>query len=65
MALEELNARIALLLTSMEDKPEDMHELHEVIRQKLAQLDAMGMPRPADLVELEKKLDADLNPPKA
>jgi hypothetical protein len=65
MALEELNARIALLLTSMEDKPEDMHELHEMIRQKLAQMDAMGMPRPADLVELEKKLDADLNPPKA
>jgi hypothetical protein len=65
MALEELNARIALLLTSMEDKPEDMHELHEMIRQKLAQLDAMGMPRPADLVELEKKLDADLNQPKA
>jgi hypothetical protein len=64
MALEELNARIALLLTSIEDKPEDMHELHELIRQKLAQLDAMGMPRPADLVELEKKLDADLNPPK-
>jgi hypothetical protein len=64
MALDELNARIALLLTSIEDKPEDMHELHEVIRQKLAQLDAMGMPRPADLVELEKKLDADLNPPK-
>jgi hypothetical protein len=65
MALDELNARIALLLTSIEDRPEDMHELHELIRQKLAQLDAMGLPRPADLVELEKKLDADLNPPKA
>jgi hypothetical protein len=65
MALDELNTRIALLLTSIEDKPEDMHELHEVIRQKLAQLDAMGLPLPADLVELEKKLDADLNPPKA
>lgn len=65
MALEELNARIALLLTSIEDKPEDLHELHELVRQKLAQLDAMGLPRPADLVQLEKKLDADLNPPKA
>lgn len=63
MALEELNARIALLLTSIEDKPEDLHELHELIRQKLAQLDAMGLPRPADLVQLEKKLEADLNPP--
>jgi hypothetical protein len=60
MALEELNARIALLLTSIEDKPEDLHELHELIRQKLAQLDAMGLPRPADLVELEKKIEADL-----
>lgn len=65
MALEELNARIALLLTSIEDKPEDLHELLELIRQKLAQLDAMGLPRPDDLVQLEKKLEADLNPRRA
>jgi hypothetical protein len=65
MALDELNARIALLLSSIEDNPEDMHELHELIRQKLAQLKAMGLPLPTDLVELEKKLDADLTPPKA
>lgn len=65
MALEELKAQIALLLTSLEDNPQDIHELHELIRQKLAQITAMGLPLPADLVELEKKLEADFGKPKA
>lgn len=63
MALEELKAQIALLLTSLEDNPEDEKELHELIRQKLAQYKAMGLPLPDDLVALEKKLDADLTRP--
>lgn len=59
MALDELKAQIALLLTNLEDNPEDQHELHEMIRQKLAQFRAMGLPLPDDLVELEKKLAAE------
>jgi len=59
MALDELKAQIALLLTNLEDNPEDPHELHEMIRQKLAQFRAMGLPLPDDLVELEKKLAAE------
>ena len=58
MALEELKAQIAYLLTSIEDDPQDIHELHQQLRQKLAQLKAMGLPLPDDLVELEKKLEA-------
>lgn len=59
MALDELKAQIALLLDSLEDHPEDLHELHQVIRQHLSQARAMGTPLPADLVELERKLEAD------
>lgn len=65
MALDELKAQIALLLTSLEDNPEDIHELHEVIRQKLAQINAMGLPMPQDLVDLEKRLEADFGKPES
>ncbi len=58
MALEELKARLALLLDSIEEHPEDLHELHQTIRQHLAQARAMGTPLPEDLVELERKLEA-------
>lgn len=59
MALEELKAQIAYLLTSLEENPEDLHELHQQLRQKLAQFRAMGLPLPDDLLELEKKLEAE------
>ena len=36
-----------------------MHEVHENLREKLNELRAMGMPLPDDLVELEKRLEAD------
>ncbi len=58
MALEELKAQIGYLVGQMVDRPEDAHEIHERIREKLNELRAMGMPLPADLVELEKQLDA-------
>lgn len=57
MAFEELKAQIGALLTELEDQPEDKHELYELIREKLAQMRAMGMPLPNDLVELEAKLE--------
>jgi hypothetical protein len=56
MAFEELKAQIGALLTELEDQPEDKYELYELIREKLAQMRAMGMPLPDDLVELEAKL---------
>jgi hypothetical protein len=59
MAFEELKAQIGVLMTSLEDNPEDAHELHELIRQRLEQIKAMGMPLPADLVELEHRLESE------
>lgn len=59
MALEPLKAQISLLLQEMVNQPEDAHEIREQVREKLSELRAMGMPLPADLVELEKRLDED------
>ena len=57
MALEQIKAQIALLLEEMVNQPEDQHEVHEQLREKLNELRAMGMPLPADLVALEKRLE--------
>ena len=59
MALDQLKAQIALLLDSLEDHPQDSHELHELIRQRLNQIKALNLPLPADLVELEARFDKD------
>ena len=57
MALEEIKARISLLLEEMVNQPEDEHEVLEQLREKLNELRAMGMPLPDDLVALEKRLE--------
>ena len=62
MAFEELKAQIGMLLGGLEDQPEDKHELYELIREKLAQMRAMGMPLPNDLVALETELANDVRP---
>jgi len=61
MALEEIKARISLLLEEMVNQPEDAHEVQEQLREKLREMRAMGLPLPADLVELERRLDSDLD----
>jgi hypothetical protein len=61
MALESLKAQISLLLEEMVNQPEDEHEIQEQLREKLRELRAMGLPLPADLVALEKRLDDDLD----
>ena len=58
MSFEKLQAEISLLLTEMENQPQDVHELHEVLREKINEMRAFGMPIPADLLELEEKLEA-------
>ncbi len=57
MALEEIKARISLLLEEMVNQPQDEHEILEQLREKLNELRAMGMPLPDDLVALEKRLE--------
>ncbi|MDX8456720.1 hypothetical protein ACWGS9_06810 [Bradyrhizobium sp. Arg314] len=61
MALEAIKAQIDLLLQEMINQPQDEHEIQEQLREKLRELRAMGLPLPADLVELEKRLDDDLD----
>ena len=61
MALESLKAQISLLLEEMVNQPEDEHEIQEQLREKLREMRAMGLPLPADLVDLEKRLDDDLD----
>jgi len=57
--LDEYQAEISLLLTEMENRPEDRHELYLQIREKLNELRAFGMPVPEDLVRLEKELETE------
>ena len=62
MAFESIKAELDLLLEAMVNQPQDLRELREQVREKLNELRAMGMPLPADLVALEKRLDEDEGP---
>jgi len=64
MAFEDILAEINLLLTEMENQPEDAHELQLMLHEKLAEIRATGMPLPDDLVELEQRLLKDMAAPK-
>ncbi len=61
MAFDQLKSEISMLLTQMENQPQDLWELHELILEKLNELRALGLPLPEDLVQLEKKLIRDLD----
>lgn len=57
MDLSELETELNLLLTQMENLPEDRHEFYLQLRVKLSELRAFGMPVPDDLERLEKQLE--------
>jgi hypothetical protein len=59
MAFEAVKAEIGLLLTKMQNEPEDRHELYLQLMEKLNELKAFGMPIPADLAKLEAALEAE------
>jgi hypothetical protein len=56
---DDIQAELGLLLTRMQNEPEDRHELYLQIMQKLNELKAYGMPLPDDLVQFEKRLEAE------
>ena len=56
MAFENIKAELGLLLTRMQNEPEDRHELYLQVMEKLNELKAFGMPLPQDLVALEEAL---------
>jgi hypothetical protein len=57
MAFENVQAEIGILMTRMQNEPEDRHELYLQLMEKLNEIKAYGMPLPQDLVELEKALE--------
>lgn len=57
MDMMELETELNLLLTQMENLPEDRHEFYLQLRAKLAEFRAFGMPVPEDLLHLEKQLE--------
>lgn len=57
MAFEDFRARIAMLMGEIAANPEDAHQLRETLREKLFEMQALGMPLPADLVRLEDYLE--------
>jgi hypothetical protein len=57
---ENIRGEIDRLLAGMSDNPADLQELETVLREKLNEMKAFGMPLPADLVDLEAALDQKL-----
>ena len=64
MALEELQSQISLLVSQINNQPEDVHELYELLHQKLNELRGTGQPLPQDLIDLEKKMLKEFPRPK-
>ena len=60
MAFEIREAELGVLVGQMRNVPHDWFELHEQIRQKLAEMKSFGMPLPADLVQFEHDLEAEM-----
>jgi hypothetical protein len=61
MALENFRLQIAMLMDEIARSPADAHELQESLREKLAEMQALGLPLPEDLVGLESYLEEDLD----
>jgi len=53
MAFENVQAEIGILMTRMQNEPQDRHELYLQLMEKLNEIKAFGMPLPQDLVDLE------------
>lgn len=60
MAFEDKEAELGVLLTRLQNEPDDWHELYEQVRLTLNELKAYGMPLPEDLVQFERDLEAEL-----
>lgn len=61
MAFEQFRAGIAMLLDEIAANPSNAHELQESLREKLSEMQALGLPLPDDLVGLEEYLEDDLD----
>lgn len=59
MAFDDIKAELGLLLTRMQNEPEDAHELYLQLMERLNEMKAYGMPLPDDLLQLEAALEAE------
>jgi hypothetical protein len=60
MSFEDKEVELGLLLTRMQNEPQDWHELYEQVRLTLNELKAYRMPLPVDLDEFERDLEMEL-----
>lgn len=63
MAFEQFRIQLAMLLDEIAKNPADAHELQETLRERLAEMQALGLPIPNDLAGLEVYLERDLARP--
>lgn len=63
MSFESMKASIYLLLDEMTDQPNDLHELQEQLREKIAEFRALGLPVPEDFIQAERDMRHELSPP--
>ncbi len=59
MNMDDIKAELGILLTRMQNEPEDRHELYLMVMEKLNEMKAYGMPLPEDLLKLEAALEAE------
>jgi hypothetical protein len=63
VSFENLKASIYLLLEEMTEQPEDLHQIQEQLREKIAEFRALGLPVPEDFLQAERDMRKDLNTP--
>lgn len=56
MGTERLIAELNMLMDEAGDEPEDLHEVHFRMVERMNQLRAMGAPIPEDLLRFEREL---------
>ena len=59
MDFDDVKAELGILMTRMQNEPEDRHELYMMVMEKLNEMKAYGVPLPDDLVQLEAALEAE------
>ncbi|MDF0599593.1 hypothetical protein P1J78_02505 [Psychromarinibacter sp. C21-152] len=57
MAFEDMKAAISALLDEIAKRPEDRHVLQEQLREKISELESMGLPVPEDYRRFEAQLE--------
>ncbi len=53
-----------MLVSQINNQPEDVHEIYELLHQKLNELRSTGQPLPQDLLDLEKRMLKEFPRPK-